>query len=139
MKPTILLYNFNDPKRKAAVAGFCARNGIRAKAVKKQDYGKPLAEILGLAPALSSASEEIRPEAEAPSDFEEEMLVMCELGTKTNPLLTYLRRERVIVPLKAMLTPVNQRWSSLELYGEISEERRKLSDLQTPTPDTGSR
>lgn len=130
MKPTILLYNFTDRKRKTKISGFCAMNGIRVRVVEKEEYGHPLMSLLELQAEAVLEESQIRPSAQTPGELEEEMLVMCGLEAKTNSLLAYLRRERVIVPLKAMLTPVNQRWNSLELYGEIREEHRQLSQRQ---------
>lgn len=130
MKATILLYNVRDKRRKTKLSGFCAMYGIRVRVVEKEDYQKELAEILEIQDEAGIVEEKISPSAEAPDDFEEEMLVMCGLGVKANPLLAYLRKERIVIPLKAMLTPTNQFWNSLELYAEINEERRQLSGQQ---------
>lgn len=40
VKPTILIYNFTDRKRKNKIQAFCGMNGIRVKMDAKEDYGK---------------------------------------------------------------------------------------------------
>ena len=42
-------------------------------------------------------------------------------------LLNYLRKERVHIPLKAVLTPVNQEWDSVRLYHEIKSEHEQMT------------
>lgn len=142
LKPTVLLYNFTDKKRRNKVNAFCAMHGIRMKAVEKEQYGKPMIMLADKeAEALFGKEEEIfaavgkdtpdrEPEREAEkeqADFDDEMLVMCQVGGKMNALLSYLRKEKVIVPLKAVLTPTNQFWSSVELYQEIRKEHEQMT------------
>lgn len=138
LKPTVLLYNFTDKRRRNKVNTFCAMHGIRARTVEKEQYGKPVlalvdkeAEIL-FAEAENgfSASDGEKLEEglkEAQTDFTDEMLVMCQVGSKMNALLSYLRKEKVIVPLKAVLTPTNQFWDSVELYREIRKEHEQMT------------
>ena len=85
VKPTILIYNFTDRKRKNKIQAFCGMHGIRVK------------------------------------------LVMCQLGRQMDLLLNYLRKERVHIPLKAVLTPVNQEWDSVRLYHEIKSEHEQMT------------
>ena len=138
LKPTVLLYNFTDKRRRNKVNTFCAMHGIRVRTVEKEQYGKPVlalvdkeAEIL-FAEAENgfSASDGEKPEEELKkeqADFTDEMLVMCQVGSKMNTLLSYLRKEKVIVPLKAVLTPTNQFWDSVELYWEIRKEHEQMT------------
>ena len=101
------------------------------RTVEKEQYGKPLimladkeAEILFAdvdrslfdSGKAKPDEEQERESEKAQEDFSDEMLVMCQTDGKMNALLAYLRKEKVIVPLKAVLTPVNQFWTSVELY-----------------------
>ena len=52
---------------------------------------------------------------------------MCQVGGKMNGLLAWLRKENVIVPLKAVMTQTNQFWTSLELYHEIKREHGQMT------------
>lgn len=142
LKPTVLLYNFTDKRRRNKVNAFCAMHGIRVRTVEKEEYGRPLimladkeAELLFAdADEKASGSGKDKPEEEQESetkkeqeDFADEMLVMCQVGGKMNALLAYLRKEKVIVPLKAVMTPVNQFWNSVELYHEIRKEHEQMT------------
>ena len=42
VKPTILIYNFTDRKRKNKIQAFCGLHGIRVKMVAKEDYGRAI-------------------------------------------------------------------------------------------------
>lgn len=142
LKPTVLLYNFTDKRRRNKVNAFCAMHGIRVRTVEKEEYGRPLimladkeAELL-FADADEKASgsgkdkpkeEQERESKKEQEDFADEMLVMCQVGGKMNALLAYLRKEKVIVPLKAVMTPVNQFWNSVELYREIRKEHEQMT------------
>ncbi|MDO4981932.1 MAG: DUF3783 domain-containing protein [Eubacteriales bacterium] len=50
--------------------------------------------------------------------------IMCGLsGSEMNALLDALRRQNINIPLKAVLTETNAKWSSARLYKELSAER----------------
>lgn len=156
VKPTVLLYNFTDKRRRNKVNTFCAMHGIRVRAVEKESYEKPVLALIDKeAEALfegASAMKENEPETGAElgtsmkdepetgakdepkmgaepgiKDFSEEMLLMCNVGSQMNPFLSYLRKEKILVPLKAVLTPTNQFWSSVDLYAEIKKEHEQMT------------
>lgn len=127
VKPTILLYNFEDKKRKNKIRAFCNMQGIRVRIVEKEEYDKTIGELME---NESQTEPEFSKEAggqEESIDFDEEMLVMCRLGRKMDLLLGYLRREKMRIPLKAVLTPVNQIWDSVRLYREIRAEHEQMT------------
>lgn len=135
LKPTVLLYNFTDKRRRNKVNTFCAMHGIRVKVVDKESYEKPVltlidkeAEVLfdGTS-ALNLNEQREEGQENEKKDFSDEMLLMCNVGGQMNPFLSYLRKEKVIVPLKAVLTPTNQFWSSVELYMEIKKEHEQMT------------
>lgn len=141
LKPTVLLYNFTD-RRKNKVNTFCAMHGIRVRTVEKENYEKPVLALIDKeAEALfegASAMKENEPETSTKNesetdaepgmkDFSEEMLLMCNVGSQMNPFLSYLRKEKILVPLKAVLTPTNQFWSSVDLYAEIKKEHEQMT------------
>lgn len=118
LKPTIFIYNVTDAKRKSKIMSFCVMNGIKGKVIGKELYDKPLSALLG--------GEDVAAQELVEGDFSEEMLVLCNLGAKLDRLLNYLRKEKVMIPLKAVLTSTNQNWNSVKVYQEISEEHRKM-------------
>lgn len=135
LKPTILLYNFTDKRRRNKVNTYCAMHGIRVRVVEKRSYEKPVLTLIDkeaevLFDGTSALSENVRTEdgqEVEQKDFADEMLLMCNVGSQMNPFLSYLRKEKVIVPLKAVLTPTNQFWSSVELYTEIKKEHEQMA------------
>lgn len=128
LKPTVLLYNFTDKKRRNKINTFCAMQGIRVKLVDKTSYGRPILSLLE-----NVAEEQLS--VDETSDFSDEMLVMCGLGSQMNAFLAYLRKEKVIIPLKAMLTPTNQLWNSAQLYAEIRQEHEQMARLNSRTDE----
>lgn len=123
VKPTILIYNFTDRKRKNKIQAFCGMHGIRVKSVSKEDYARPIRTFFEAAPEVQrddSAQELLE-------SFDDEMLVMCHLGRQMDLLLNYLRKEKVRIPLKAVLTQVNQEWDSVRLYHEIKSEHEQMT------------
>lgn len=133
VKPTVLLYNFTDKGRRNRVNAYCVMHGIQAKTVEKSCYGKPIlmladreAEALFEGTGFPEGSDGSGEEKE----ISQEMLVMCGLGSQMEPFLAYLRREKIIVGLKAVLTPTNQFWNSLELYEELSREHEQMKEFR---------
>ena len=59
---------------------------------------------------------------------EDEMLVLNHFTeSQMNYMLAYLRKEKIQIPLKAVLTPTNRHWNSLELYAEIKKEHEQMA------------
>ena len=55
------------------------------------------------------------------------MLVLCGLsGSQLDALLSSLRRSRVVVALKAVVTEDNAAWSSLQLHDELRQEHEAM-------------
>lgn len=56
--------------------------------------------------------------------------VMCMSGlssSRIDTLLRILREEKISVPLKAVVTPINQRWTFARLVTELDRERREIA------------
>ena len=116
---TVLLYNFTDPGRRLAVRLCLHRLGLPWREVAPEEQGQPLGLLLGLAgyePAAASAV------------FTEEMLVMHGLSREQfGALLDALRRSRVPVALKAVVTETNIVWSSERLHRELAAEHAAMT------------
>ena len=67
------------------------------------------------------------------TDFEEEMLVNANWQTigYLDKLLFQMKKEKVQVPLKAIVTAKNQNWTSTALYSEIKREHRIHDESRT--------
>ena len=130
MKETVLLYNFDDEKRTAAVKRTLILMCVRIRTVEKKDYLRPLKELLGLEEAAGA-------EAASRQDYDgegfaEEMLLMAGFTSRRiDALIAGLKKNGAgRVDLKAVLTPTNAGWNSLELYEEIKREHEKMSGNQ---------
>ena len=115
---TVLLYNLTDADRRRAVKLCLFRLGLRGRDVATEEFGLPLGALLGLEAA--EAAEPFEP-------FSDEMLVMHELSRQQfSALLEALRRSRVLIALKAVVTPTNVGWSSVRLHRELQAEHAAM-------------
>lgn len=130
MKPsgeTVLLYNIDSEKNRK-LRMLMLRMGMRVRVVDKADYGKPVGLLAGLKDVTIEDSDgEV-------SDFSEEMMVMRGFTERRLDLfLQSMRREGIErIDYKAILTPVNSRWNSCQLYQELKKEHEQMNSRQTP-------
>ena len=120
----ILLYNCN-PTKAAKLKMLCRNFFIETQEVEKADFGKPIAALLG-------EDAEEAAQAENGADFDEEMLYLADInGGFLSILLDQLRRKKLNVALKAVKTETNVRFTSYELYRELSAEREAIQKGRT--------
>lgn len=112
--PVLLCYNL-EGDRGAKIRMAAMRHRIRLRAVTADEYGQTLAALCGLEDATDAVPD---------GSFTDEMLVMANFPNPlANAFLQTLRQSRIApVRLKAMLTPTNSRWTSLQLHHELSRE-----------------
>lgn len=176
MKPTVLLYNFTDSKRKMNVQQALMPLGFRLRAVKKEEYGLPvgvLAGVKGLEEELAKAAkpeikmnveeaegksrpkeaeekaeQETRKEESAQKqaderlqqegtendssrkmDFSDEMAIMAGFSSAQIDAFIYALRKKGVgrIDYKAVLTPYNMKWDSVQLYEEIKKEHEAMT------------
>lgn len=131
MKETILLYHFTDEERLGKVKRALLPMGIRLKAVKREEYLQPLGCLAGV--------KEIEPTEGVydGEDFEQEMMVMAGLSSqRVDAVILALRKSGAgRVDYKAVLTPTNQFWDSVKLYGEIRQEHEAMSQNIQKKPE----
>lgn len=115
------MYNLNTEKGRK-IKMICIRMKIKIKEVLPEQYLEPVGYLAG--------SEGIEPNGRIyeGTGFDEEMLLMkgFDQGTLDRFLREFSRNRIERVDLKAVLTPGNVRWSSLELYEEIKKEHEAL-------------
>ena len=122
MNEIALFYNFSEERmRKAKFALLPLK--IRTWAVSKSEYNHPLGYLAGI--------KEIEP-AETEFDgngFDEEMIVMHNFTSKTvDGLIRALNKCGVgRVPLKAVITPTNKDWNSVQLYNAVKADFNEMS------------
>ncbi len=111
--PVLLLFNI-PPQKRAKIQVSALQLGCRVRPVPPEHFGAALEKIL-------AGEAETCP---AEGAFAEELLVMCGLSERQlDTLLTELRRRKISVALKAVLTPTNAAWTARELYEELCRER----------------
>ncbi len=96
---------------------------VRVISVPKEKFGQTLGELAGgkrAEPSAEGAVEEIT----AATLPEGSLLVMCDFTEKQmNRLLFELRKQKVSVTFKAVLTPTNRNWTVQQMYREMERER----------------
>jgi len=119
MQPVLLAYNLTGEKANK-VRFICMMLKVRFRPVNAEEA--PLA--VG---ALAGVKELPEPEGAA-EPVTDEMLVMAHFGDQLfDRFLNSLRAGGIPpIPLKAILTPTNARWTSAALYEELKREREAV-------------
>ena len=114
----VLIYNLT-PQKEAKLKMLCRKMNIESRSVNKAEYGYELSLLLGL--SQESFEKEL-------TDFDDEMLYIAGLrGGMLNLFLDQLRKNKIIIPLKAIQTETNMHFSSCELYKELCAEREAIA------------
>ena len=137
MKSIMLCYNLKGTKKGRKIGMLGSFLGFRVKYVEKEEYSKTIGVLTGLKEEV--AEEASREETsgtdneknEEITDFEEEMLVMLLADNRIlDKLLFQMKKEKVQVPLKAIVTAKNQNWTSTALYSEIKREHESMTKAE---------
>ena len=118
---TILMYNCSGPEF-SKLRQIFAMLHMRMRVVTPDRYHLSLMELYG-------GKGENLPEDQAPTAFEERMLVFCNLNQSLlHQVLNVIRlAELPEIQLKAMLTATNKVWNSVQLRDELLAERAALA------------
>lgn len=114
----ILLYQLENTVSWPSLQAALSIHRLSYRHVVPAEYHIPLGQLahepVGSFPA-SAASQPIA----------EPMLIFCGLAPETlNQFLDLMRRLNISgIALKAVLTPTNQNWNSLQIYEELKKER----------------
>ena len=115
-----LLYNFKDAARLQKVRFALFKLGVSGRVVAPEELSQPIGYLCDLE-GFSPVEETVE------GGFSDEMLVLCGLsGPQLDALLLSLRRSRVVVTLKAVVTEDNAAWSSLQLHDELRQEHEAM-------------
>jgi hypothetical protein len=104
-----LLYNFKDAARLQKVRFALFKLGVSGRIVAPEELSQPIGYLCDLE-GFSPVEETVE------GGFSDEMLA----------LLSSLRRSRVVVALKAVVTEDNAAWSSLQLHDELRQEHEAM-------------
>ena len=116
-----ILYTWNlEQTQLGRLRYFCLRQGIRLRPVGAAECGLPIRELPDRAEEAAEAGQNRLP-------FDTPMLLMAGFSpAQVDALLAALKGIPPAVPLKAVLTAANRRWTSEQLHRELSAERAAL-------------
>lgn len=122
LKKKVLLYNFADDERTRKIRRFFTRHKVQIITVQSPEFAQPLGYLCEL-PGFNKL-----PAINLGKNFTDEMLVMNGLPEQLVDEFLQFFRDNSIKPveLKAIVTLVNQHWSSIELYKALIEEKNSL-------------
>lgn len=119
-EPMLLTYNLN-PHMANRLSALCEAQGIRVRAVRRDEYALPIGALAG----IPVAPREPRAQTDG---FDDEMLVMCHM--LSDQMDGFLRGMRACgiprIALKAVLTPYNVAWDSRHLRDELAREHEQM-------------
>ena len=128
--------------------------GFRLRAVKKEEYGLPVGVLAGVkglnedvlkeaGQAIEAGEEESaqkqadgRLQREVPEndssrkmDFSDEMAIMAGFSSAQIDAFIHALRKKGVgrIDYKAVLTPYNMKWDSVQLYEEIKKEHEMMT------------
>lgn len=122
MKPTVLLYNFNNDERRRKITLALMPLGYKLKRVSKEEYNQPLGYMAGI-----EGIEAVEGTYEG-EELGGEMLIMVGMtsGQIDNLIMAFRKNGIPKVYCKAVLTKTNQNWNAIELYKELRLEHDTL-------------
>ena len=103
MRETILLFHFTDTDQRNRLVRALFPLRMKIKEISREDYGNPVGYLAG--------NKELVPEKELVTgeEISGQMLVMAGLSSgRVDQVLRALRKARIFVPYKAVLTTANQ-------------------------------
>ena len=134
----ILCYNLKGTKKGRKLGMLGSFLGFRIKYVEKEEYLKSIGELTGLINEKETTDSQISEQQDTEA-FEEEMIVIqMEDHRMLDKLLFQMRKEKVQIPLKAVVTAQNQNWTSEALYKEIKKEHETMMKLEKEKQEAGS-
>lgn len=119
----VLLYNLSNTEKGKQIKRLLIPLGITIKEISKEQYFQSIGSLAGI--KGFEKNEEIYNE----EGFLDEMLVMHKFTSqRIDVILKGFRKAGIEkVDLKAVVTPTNASWNSLELYEEIKKEHESVN------------
>ncbi len=119
---TALLYNFSGTDAGRKLKAVLIKMRIKIKSVTPEQYLEPVGFLAGIKgiPADGRVHDG--------AGFSDRMLVLRGFtGNRLDLLLSELRRQKLSIPLKAVVTEHNMLWDSLTLHEELLREHEAMS------------
>lgn len=138
MNKQILLFDVNEEQQEK-IQVFCDSLDINVKVVSREDFDKPICNIAGFPKTKSTFIRRSRGDVNdsgtaaltsySTTGFPEPMMVFCNLTQEVlnEYLASYAAAGIKKIALKAILTPHNLFWTPAQLFKELSEEHRAMT------------
>lgn len=128
MTPLILFYNLNNEKGRK-IKLICLKLKIRIRPVAPEDYLKPVGTLAGYKELPVTDAGNAKTSARENDGFSDEMIVMKDFDNRLlDRFLLEMKRAKIErVALKAVLTPDNITWNSIELHDELQKEHEAMT------------
>lgn len=120
MNEKVLLFHIDDPEMLSKIRIALMIQKIGVKVVDVSEYHQTMGYLAGVHGASASEG------AYTGADFDEPMMVFCMPGNRIDGVLAALRKARISIPYKAMLTPTNSTWTPEALLAELKRERAEI-------------
>lgn len=119
----VLLYNLTNTEKGRKIKKLLIPLGISIKEISKEQYLQPIGSLVGVKGYEKNNFEYTE------EGFFEEMLVLHKFTSSRIDLVLKGFKKAGIekVDLKAVVTPTNVAWNSLELYEEIKKEHESMN------------
>ncbi len=115
--PRVLTYGMDIADRRR-LSDVLKRLSLTEYPIQPNQIGQTVGYLAGL-PGFSEVKTDHIPSLECPG-----ILCMCGLSNQqVDQLLAALREAAISIPLKAVLTPTNQKWHFYKLMEELKKER----------------
>ncbi|MCI5893321.1 MAG: DUF3783 domain-containing protein [Clostridiales bacterium] len=125
MKPIILFYKVN-PSKVSALRPILSMMGIGIKCV--EDYQLSCAVGALAYPDLFESECGANDNEIKHDGFNEEFMLLCGVDSVSlDKVLNFMKKKKISVSLKAMLTETNKEWSMSKLISEIKSERDEIA------------
>lgn len=121
---TALLYHLQNSEPGRQLKLLLIKMKVRIRMIEPAQYLQPIGALAGIR-EISSVESSFDGE-----EFPEPMLILRGFtDSRLDLLLQSMRRQKIRIPLKAILTAENQRWNSLQLYEELNREHQAMNHL----------
>lgn len=121
MNETVLLYNFSGTPAGQKLKPILLKLRLKVRIVKPEEYLKPIGHLAGL---KTVPGNELHYDG---APLPEPMLLMKGFSEPLlDTFLMALRKQKLVIPLKAVLTEQNAAWDSITLYNELKKEHELM-------------
>lgn len=126
MRQIVLCYNLKGTAKGRKLTMIFGYLGYRVRHVEQEEYACPVGAIAG-----SMEMPEELPLYQGEGFTDEMLVIHASSEDMLDKALFLMRKEKVQVALKAMLTPSNQSWDSQTLHDEILKEHLQMTQKGT--------